>query len=424
MIDKARELLGEYRKYLLIVGLPLLFAGLTMLLVLPPIAEHKAALPPIALWPVIIVILIVAIAQIVSAYYVATDVGTLVAGTVGALFLYLLIATFALSGLAAGVALFLALVLISVALWYLYVKNIPDTQVAIVYAFGKYSRTLESGFNVVLPWEKVTKRLSVAEKQWACPEQRIQMSQQDQDVVARAVVSYQLMPRDAYLAAKVKNWEQSLRERFIAQLQTVLESFTPQDLTPWSGNMGYHATFGALGSEAAIMPWEYKNEELFQPFSDEVAMWGVQVYSVRLRDVLMVPHGEPLTDVAQVVYTSSSGKPADFDNDSTTESSFSTQPSVSPETPKTPQPSQAPAQSVQPSSDKEAASQEKALTKLYTEVQSGKITDPITIRDIAAKFDAVAKDAQLNQTISFDVERAARNLYTEAEKCAQQRHGQ
>ncbi|MBV8821662.1 MAG: hypothetical protein JO123_02600, partial [Ktedonobacteraceae bacterium] len=78
MIDKARELLGEYRKYLLIVGLPLLFAGLTMLLVLPPIAEHKAALPPIALWPVIIVILIVAIAQIVSAYYVATDVGTLV----------------------------------------------------------------------------------------------------------------------------------------------------------------------------------------------------------------------------------------------------------------------------------------------------------------------------------------------------------
>ena len=153
-------------------------------------------------------------------------------------------------------------------------------------------------------------------------------------------------------------------------------------------------------------------------------MWGVQVNSVRLHDVLMVPHGEPFTDMSQVVYPSSKSMEADFDNDSTTESSFSTQSNASPETTKTPQPLQAPAQSVQPSSDKDAASQEKALVKLYAEVESGKIKDPVTIRDIAAKFDEVAKDAQLNQTISFDVERAARNLYAEADKYAQQHRGQ
>jgi len=422
MIDKLRELLAQSRTFLLMIGLPLLFAALTMLLVVPPVARGKAALPPIGLWPVIVVILIVAIAQTVYAYYYAdTDVGILAIGTVGGFFLYLLIVTFSLFGLAAGVALLLFLLLLSIALWRVSVKIVPETHVAIVYTFGKYSRTLESGFNVVLPWEKVTKRLYyVGETQWVCPLQRVQMSLHDQDVVARAIVSYQLLPQDAYLAAtQVKNWEESLRELFISQLHIVLNSFTPADLTPWSGSMGSHPSFGAHGSEDAIMPWEYKNDELFQPFSDHVALWGVQVNSVRLRDVAMVPCGTPLADMDQVVYAPPIGSAADFDNDSTTESSVITQQSDSSETTNNLQSPQAPSQTPEADADK-VTSKEKALVKLYTEVQNGKITDPITIRSYAAEFEAVAKDAELNQTISFDVERAARNLYAEAEKYAEQ----
>ncbi|MBV9688763.1 MAG: hypothetical protein JO202_03525 [Ktedonobacteraceae bacterium] len=183
--------------------------------------------------------------------------------------------------------------------------------------------------------------------------------------------------------------------------------------------MGSHPSFGAHGSEDAIMPWEYKNDELFQPFSDHVALWGVQVNSVRLRDVAMVPCGTPLADMDQVVYAPPIGSAADFDNDSTTESSVITQQSDSSETTNNLQSPQAPSQTPEADADK-VTSKEKALVKLYTEVQNGKITDPITIRSYAAEFEAVAKDAELNQTISFDVERAARNLYAEAEKYAEQ----
>jgi regulator of protease activity HflC (stomatin/prohibitin superfamily) len=418
MIDKVRELLREYRKYLLMIGLPLLFATLTTLLVLPAVAAKKAALPPIAFWPIIIAILVVTIAQIVCAYYADTDAGILAVSTVGGFFLYLLIAAFSLFGLLAGVALLLLLLVIFIVLWRSYVKIVPETYVDIVYTFGKYSHTLESGFNVVLPWEKVAQRLYVGEMQWVCPEQRIQMPQQDdQDVVARAIVSYQLMPQDAYLAAtQVKNWEQSLQELFISQLHTVLKSFIPADFIPWSGSMGSHATSETHGSEDAIMPWEYKNDELFQPFSDHVALWGVQVYTVRLRDVRMVPHGTPLPSMEQEVSTPSSGMAAAFDNDATTESSAITQQSASTETTKNSQSPQAPSQTPEADADKAASKEEKALAQLYAQVQNGKITNPATIRSYAAKFDAAAKDATLNQTISFDVERAARNLYAEAEK--------
>jgi len=60
---------------------------------------------------------------------------------------------------------------------------------------------------------------------------------------------------------------------------------------------------------------------------------------------------------------------------------------------------------------------EEVLIKAYKEVQSGKITDPQTIREIAARFEAVARDPQANQSVTFDAERAAYNLYEQAKIC-------
>ncbi|HEX3639757.1 MAG TPA: hypothetical protein VHV10_00555, partial [Ktedonobacteraceae bacterium] len=59
---------------------------------------------------------------------------------------------------------------------------------------------------------------------------------------------------------------------------------------------------------------------------------------------------------------------------------------------------------------------EEILIKAYKEVQNGKITDPESIRSIAATFEAVARDSQASQSVSFDAERAAKNLYKQAHK--------
>jgi hypothetical protein len=57
---------------------------------------------------------------------------------------------------------------------------------------------------------------------------------------------------------------------------------------------------------------------------------------------------------------------------------------------------------------------EEVLIKAYKEVQNGNVTDPETIRRLALKFDAIARDPHASQTVSFDAARAALNLYRQA----------
>jgi serine/threonine protein kinase len=57
------------------------------------------------------------------------------------------------------------------------------------------------------------------------------------------------------------------------------------------------------------------------------------------------------------------------------------------------------------------------LTKGYTEVWRGNITDPEAIREIAAHFQALANDPIESQSVSFDAAHAAQNLYEQARRC-------
>jgi hypothetical protein len=58
---------------------------------------------------------------------------------------------------------------------------------------------------------------------------------------------------------------------------------------------------------------------------------------------------------------------------------------------------------------------EETMRKAYEQVQKGKMTDPQAIRQIAMTFEAVARDPEASQKVTFDVERAATNLYQQAE---------
>ena len=55
------------------------------------------------------------------------------------------------------------------------------------------------------------------------------------------------------------------------------------------------------------------------------------------------------------------------------------------------------------------------LIAAYNSVKKGVITDPTTIRQIAARFDVIANDPEESQKVEFDASRAARNLYAQAQ---------
>lgn len=411
------ELLRQFGQYITLVLAPLLFGALTCLFVLPLVATGRAWVPPAALWPVAFVIIVVAVAQGVAIYYAGTNNGMWALGTVGGFFLFVLIGCFAIFGLTAAIVLFIALLIISVVLMRLYVHPVPDGYVDIVYTFGKYSRTLDSGFNILLPWEKVVHQLNVEETQWDCPAQKVQLSP-DEDVKLRAILSYRLMPEDAHLAVtQVQNWEESLHNLFRTTLQSIATTFSPSDFLAWSQS-GYtqgYAARGADGPETGEPRWARVNDYLFRQMRDRAAPWGVQVNWVRIYDVVIAPHGAIVMDTEPVVSAQTAGEKVAQKAAPAQAAAQAAKAAPSPAA-SNPQPKDEPAQPAARPATPAKLLKEEVLIKAYKEVQSGNITDPDTIRGIAEKFEAVARDEKASQTVSFDPARAALNLYDQAKK--------
>jgi regulator of protease activity HflC (stomatin/prohibitin superfamily) len=417
---ESDDLYKELWYIIKLIILPLLFAGISCLLVLPPIATGNAKFPPETLWPIAITIIIVALLQGIAVHYTKDVFGAWMLCTAVSFVLLLSISTFALLGPVLGIILVLALLVLTVYVLLRIIHPVPEDVVDIVFSFGEYKRTLYSGFNLLFPWEKVAHQINVQETHWNCPPQRIQLSR-DEDVILRALISYQVIPQTAYLAAtQVANWEESLRDTFIATLQTVATVFMPDDFVNWPRSLReYQSQPQHPVSDSPADDFsessehrESINDYLCQFIRARTTHWGVQINWVNIRDIELVPHSLT-TDINPLSQT-------------VTEQQNQQESSSPPE--QTPQLLQKiettePMPQALPNLVEEMESaisiqipSEEILIKAYREVQLGKITDPEAIRMIAARFEAVARDAHANQSVIFDAERAAHNLYKQAHK--------
>lgn len=435
-VSTPGELLKRLGQYFTLILAPLLFGALTCLFVLPLVAEGRASLPPEGFWPITLVIIAITIAQGVAVYYAGANQTLWVLATLGGFFFFLLIGCFSIFGLVSGLVLLLAIIAIAVALARLCVHPVAPDYVDIVFSFGKYSRTLYQGFNILLPWEKALFQVPIKETQWICPLQRVQLSHDD-DVLLRALISYQVVPEDAHIAVtQVKNWEESLHQILVTTLQSVAATFIPQDFLIWP--QGLHARTSASAPQQHADAFtggparrEQINNTLFQQMRDKVALWGIQINKVHIQDIELTPHeaskphptAHPTAHPAQSTPTHDAKQPAQGT------------PNTHPQPAKVAHPAQAvkveqagqargapPHQEAQKHAPVTSTNvlKEEVLIKAYKEVQNGNITDPETIRGIAARFDAVSKDLQANQTVSFDAARAALNLYEQAQKYEEQ----
>lgn len=397
------EILAQIGQYVSLVLAPLLFAGLTCLFVLPLVANGRAKIPPEGLWPLAVVIILIAIAQGVAVYYSSSNNVFWAMSTIGAFFLFLLVGCYAIFGVIPTLFLLTAFIVLTIVLARLYVRQVPQGTVDMVYLFGKYSRTLEPGFNILLPWEKIHyKGIKVTERTWASPLLRVQMSRTE-DVEISATMSYQLIPEQAYIAiTQVDAWEANLRELFCTTIKNVATSISPDDLLAWQrGLRSRLAPSGTLNNPFENSPrWEQINNTLFQYMRDKAIQRGIQVNWVQVRDAKLMPHGATTLE-------------------STSESRASNTATTQPDKGMLGKQGRAvPSQPAAPAVDLPQISNEmleSVLMKAYREVRDGKITDPSTIRHIAQQFEAVAADPEKNKHVSFDAKRAAQNLYEEAQ---------
>jgi regulator of protease activity HflC (stomatin/prohibitin superfamily) len=429
----TNSFLQQLWHYVTLIVFPLLFFGIACLLILLPIATGHAVLPTISFWFIVGILVLIALGQGIAVHLTRSYHYMWALATGGGGILFVLIWVFAMIGPLVGTLLLLALLVGGVFLARRCIHPVPEGMVDIISVSKKYQRTLYPGFNLLWPWEEMMSQVTTEEINWQCPPQKIQLSPEE-DVILRAVVSYQVVPEDAHLAVtQVKDWQESLRELFVTTLQTVSVHFQPTDFLPWSQDLqAYQAKFAQRIQQGAHLPddglddftggairRDRINTLLYQQMRDRVAMWGIQIHWVRIRDIELAPHtmaaiaappalSDQAVDEELIAATNSmpagtrtftSGQEPIMPIDQGTTEAF--------------QMTNSPASTPPPPLQKLPS--ETTMRKAYMEIQSGKITDPQTIRRMATIFDAVANNPQASQKISFDVVRAASNLHMQAQ---------
>jgi regulator of protease activity HflC (stomatin/prohibitin superfamily) len=438
---------GSWQKqlwqYVTLIVFPLLFFGIASLLVLPPIAAGHAYLPQVASWFIVIVFLAVAVGQGVAVYFSAPHHNMWILGTLGGFLLLLLLGVFALAGPVLATLLLLAILGGCTYLARRCIHSVPEGFVDIVYVAGKYERTLYTGINLLWPWEQTAHQVKIEEISWSCNPQTVQLSPEEY-VTLGADIYYQVIPEDAHLAVtQISNWEESLHHLLETTLQTISTNFEPTDLLPWpQGRQAYKAQTTHPDPQTPDLPdqddftggparREQIDRLLFEQMRDGVAQWGVQINKVLIRDVKLVPHTmagispSPMmsdyTNTAndeeekEPVSVSSGIKQSNTQSTNTSNSSNGGESGsrIHEEPTEVLQPGTLPTPDLPLSSQKIYS--EETLKKAYGEVQNGKVTDPLTIRQIARSFEAIARDPEACQKVSFDPDRAAANLYLQAE---------
>ncbi len=312
--------------------------------------------------------------------------------------------------------------------------RVQQGHVDIVFAFGKYRRTLNPGINFRLPWETILGSLQTREAIWTCPEQQVPMSR-DEEVHLKATVSYQLLPEDAYLVApQLDTWEENLHNLIGNELQLIAGALSPDDFLIWpQGSQSFqHGDANRQSQDMdETLRWEHINNLLFEKLRDKVALWGVQINWVQIRDITLTPRvvyaanrdamenpaAVPVGGAVQSQSRYAGGQQSqppraqyasfDLDNDSTEKIEYPSNMSQSTSTTF--------AQGNSTAGSPTKIPREEVLISAYRQVQTGKITSPVAIRNIAEKFEAVAAEPALNASVSFNAVLAAQTLYERAD---------
>jgi regulator of protease activity HflC (stomatin/prohibitin superfamily) len=160
-----------------------------------------------------------------------------------------------------------AIIVAVVAVLTLYagIKTVPQGENWTVERFGRYTRTLDSGLRVIVPFiDRIGRKLSVMEQVLDVPEQTV-ITKDNAAVVADGVVFYRVddIARAAY---QVQNLEQAIVNLTTTNLRSVIGSMDLDD---------------TLSKRAEI------NEILLGIIDEATNPWGAKIIRIEIRDLRM-----------------------------------------------------------------------------------------------------------------------------------------
>ena len=159
----------------------------------------------------------------------------------------------------------LIVVLLAVLIVYAGIKTIPQGEQWTVERFGRYTRTLESGLRVIVPFiDRIGRRISIMEQVLDVPAQTV-ITKDNAAVIADGVVFFRV--NDTARAAYQ-----------VQHLQEAIINLTTTNLRSVIGSMDLDDT---LSKRAEI------NETLMVIIDEATNPWGVKIMRIEIRDLRM-----------------------------------------------------------------------------------------------------------------------------------------
>ncbi|MFI5274309.1 MAG: hypothetical protein ACHQ4H_14845 [Ktedonobacterales bacterium] len=350
-----------------------------------------ALVPPQAVLPLFLIYLIGGTVYGIALYYAPTNSSWLAVLAGGAL-LYVFATLWALAG---PVAVAILGILLAVPT-YLYVRGhlhtVADGNLLVTTLAGGYHRTIAPGTAVLIPGERMLATVDTADRQFACPTQRMRVSDRDGGgYIARAAatLAYHVAPGAAHLAALASDhWERDLQEAACGTLRHGLDAWARRMLD---------------GDE---LPERFLAKTVLHDLREQARANGIAILWLSVRDIWLNPESEVIPV-------------GDWDNDAEPEAR-APHPAAQPLNARLPETSAAlpPIAEARATLSSEPLEPEAlapdALSDAYDAVREGTIRDPDTIREIARAFLRVANDPEINDQFPYDAVAAAQILMDRA----------